>query len=36
VTGIALAELSEAERYRRFDELQRRLPAVWDGIRLNH
>jgi hypothetical protein len=36
VTGIALAELSEAERYRRFDELQRQLPAVWDGVRLNH
>jgi hypothetical protein len=36
VTGVALVDLSEAERYRRFDVLQRRLPAVWDGVRLNH
>jgi hypothetical protein len=36
MTGIALAELSDTERYQRFDELQRQLPAVWDGMRLNH
>jgi hypothetical protein len=32
----ALADLSEEERYRRFDELQARLPAVWEAMRLNH
>lgn len=31
-----LSELSEEERYRRFDELQARLPAVWEAMRLNH
>jgi pheganomycin biosynthesis PGM1-like protein len=36
MTGIALTELSDTERYQRFDELQRQLPAVWDGMRLNH
>jgi pheganomycin biosynthesis PGM1-like protein len=36
VTAVALDDLSEPERYHRFDELQRQLPAVWDGMRLNH
>jgi hypothetical protein len=35
VTGVALAGLDEADRYRRFDDLQRRLGGVWDGMRLN-
>jgi hypothetical protein len=35
MTGIALAGLGEADRYQRFDELQQRLSAVWDGMRLN-
>ena len=35
MTGIPLAGLDEADRYKRFDQLQRRLTAVWDGRRLN-
>jgi len=35
MTGIPLAGLDEADRYKRFDQLQRRLTAVWDGMRLN-
>ena len=31
-----LSALSESERYRRFDDLQARLPGVWDAMRLNH
>ena len=31
-----LSALSESERYRRFDDLQARLPVVWDAMRLNH
>jgi hypothetical protein len=31
-----LSALTEDERYRRFDELQSRLPGVWDAMRLNH
>jgi hypothetical protein len=36
MTGVALAGLDEADRYRRFDQLQKRLGAVWEGMRLNH
>ncbi|HET6533081.1 MAG TPA: peptide ligase PGM1-related protein [Actinoplanes sp.] len=36
MTAVALADLDEADRYRRFDDLQRRLGGVWDGMRLNH
>jgi hypothetical protein len=36
MTGIQLAGLDEAERYRRFDHLQQRLSGIWDGMRLNH
>jgi hypothetical protein len=36
MTGVPLAELDEANRYRRFDDLQKRLGGVWDGMRLNH
>jgi hypothetical protein len=36
MTGVALAGLDEADRYQRFDDLQRRLSGVWDGMRLNH
>ena len=28
--------MSEEERYRRFDQLQARMPEVWQAIRLNH
>ncbi len=31
-----LSALTEDERYRRFDELQARMPGVWDAMRLNH
>src|SRR3954451_15433550 len=31
-----LSTLDEEERYRRFDELQARMGAVWDAMRLNH
>jgi hypothetical protein len=31
-----LSELAEAERYRRFDTLQARLPGAWEAMRLNH
>src|SRR4051794_15694759 len=36
MTGVALAGLDEAGRYRRFDDLQQRLGGVWDRMRLNH
>ena len=36
MTGVALAGLDEADRYRRFDDLQKRLGGAWDGMRLNH
>ncbi|MHC9293239.1 peptide ligase PGM1-related protein [Mycobacterium sp. LTG2003] len=29
-----LSQLDDAERYRRFDELQRAMPAVWEAMRL--
>lgn len=31
-----LSALTEDERYRRFDDLQSRMPGVWDAMRLNH
>ena len=31
-----LSAMTEDERYRRFDELQARMPGVWDAMRLNH
>lgn len=31
-----LSALTEDERNRRFDELQSRMPGVWDAMRLNH
>jgi hypothetical protein len=34
--GALLSDLSEDERYRRFDELQGRLADVWSAMRLNH
>ena len=33
---ILLSDLSEAERYRRFDELQGTLAGVWSAMRLGH
>jgi hypothetical protein len=37
VTGPdLLSALTEDERYRRFDELQKRMPGVWDAMRLNY
>jgi hypothetical protein len=33
---LTLSQLSEAERYRRFDVLQQRMPDVWAAMRLNH
>jgi hypothetical protein len=35
MTGVALAVLDEADRYKRFDDLQQRLSRVWDEMRLN-
>jgi hypothetical protein len=35
-TADVLSALSETERYARFDELQARLPGVWEAMRLNH
>jgi hypothetical protein len=35
MTGTTLAGLDEADRYKRFDDLQQRLGTVWDGFRLN-
>ena len=35
MTGIALADLDDADRYKRFDQLQRRLLPVWESMRLN-
>ena len=35
-TDETLSSLTEAERYRRFDALQARLPHVWEHMRLNH
>ena len=34
-TARALSDLDEAERYRLFDDLQRRMPGVWASIRLD-
>ena len=34
--GNTLSQLSGDERFRRFDELQARLPQVWADMRLNH
>ncbi|MGZ4639973.1 MAG: peptide ligase PGM1-related protein, partial [Actinomycetes bacterium] len=34
-TPAGLADLDEDERYARFDRLQQRMAAVWDGMRLN-
>ena len=31
-----LSELTEEERYERFDEIQGRMGEVWDSMRLNH
>jgi hypothetical protein len=31
-----LSKLNEEERYQRFDQLQSRMGAVWDAMRLNH
>jgi hypothetical protein len=31
-----LSTLTDAERYRYFDELQARMPAVWDAMRMNY
>lgn len=33
---LTLSQLNETARYERFDELQRRMPDVWDAMRLNH
>jgi PGM1 C-terminal domain len=33
---IPLARLNEADRYKRFDDLQHRLGGVWEGMRLNN
>jgi len=35
-TPTLLSGLSEEERYRRFDELQARMPGVWDAMRRDH
>jgi pheganomycin biosynthesis PGM1-like protein len=35
LAGAALSTLDEAARYERFDRLQRRMPAVWNAMRLN-
>ncbi|KMO73201.1 hypothetical protein BST22_02425 [Mycolicibacterium chubuense] len=35
VAERTLSELDEDERYRRFDELQRAMPSVWESIRLD-
>jgi hypothetical protein len=35
VGGVTLADLDEAQRYERFDRLQRRLDQVWAAMRLN-
>jgi hypothetical protein len=35
VAGTTLVALGEAERYERFDRLQRRMPGVWDAMRHN-
>ena len=32
---VALSELSEEERYERFDRLQQTMPSVWNTMRLN-
>ena len=34
-TATLLDNLDETERYARFDQLQARMPAVWDAMRLN-
>jgi pheganomycin biosynthesis PGM1-like protein len=33
--GPTLADLDEAQRYEQFDLIQRRMPQVWAGMRLN-
>ena len=33
---LTLSQMSEEARYNHFDELQRRMPDVWDAMRLNH
>ncbi|MFG1931491.1 peptide ligase PGM1-related protein [Mycobacterium sp. NPDC048908] len=33
--GRRLSQLDEQERYRRFEELQRSMPAVWESMRLD-
>lgn len=35
-TAPVLSALTEDERYRHFDQLQTRLAAVWDAMRLNY
>jgi hypothetical protein len=35
-TADVLSSLGEDARYRRFDDLQARMPAVWEAMRLNH
>jgi PGM1 C-terminal domain len=35
-TPLTLSQLSETDRYERFDVLQQRLPDVWSAMRLNH
>jgi hypothetical protein len=35
-TSDVLSSLSETERYARFDELQAKLPGVWEAMRLNY
>lgn len=35
IVGRTLSELDEDERYRRFDELQRAMPSVWESMRLD-
>ncbi len=35
VAGRPLSQLTEDERYQRFDDLQRSMPAVWDAMRLD-
>ena len=35
-SAFTLSQLDDAARYERFDELQRRMPEVWDVMRLNY
>ena len=34
-SASTLSDLDERQRYRRFDDLQRRMPDVWRAMRLN-